>query len=123
MPPDLFIYRAAMLRVVDGDTVDLRVDLGFRTFRDDRFRLYGIDTPELNSSDPVERARAVAARDFLQASIAPAVGWTLFAKTHKDDRDKYGRWLVELLVMSPVGDIVNVNEGMITNGHAVRYIL
>jgi len=69
-PPDfLFWYKAKVVHVVDGDTLDLDTDLGFRIAFRQRYRLYGVDTPELNDPDPAVRERAVKAKEFVQARV------------------------------------------------------
>ena len=108
-------YKCTMLRVVDGDTVDVDIDLGFGVWmRKQRIRLYGIDTPESRTRDLEEKKYGLAAKDFL-------VKWTnaggLVLKTHKDGKGKFGRILGELWYGG-----VNINEKMIEEHHAVRYM-
>jgi len=80
-------------KVVDGDTLDLELDLGFNIRYLQRVRLVGIDTPEIASKDAGDRERAKAARDFVGAWIARQED-QIRAETTKDD--KYGRMLCEL---------------------------
>ena len=61
----MFIYNAKCLRVVDGDTVDATVDLGFDTWKKIRIRLVGINTPETRTRDLEEKAKGLAAKNFL----------------------------------------------------------
>ena len=80
----MYEYNCKMVRVVDGDTVDVDIDLGFGVWmRNQRIRMYGIDTPESRTSDPIEKIYGKAATAFL-------VKWTngggLKLKTHKDGR-------------------------------------
>jgi micrococcal nuclease len=106
-------YDASLVRVVDGDTVVLKIDLGFKVETEQSCRLYGIDTPELIGET---RAAGLAAKVFVEMSLAAATG-KLRVKTHKPIRDKYGRYLVELLY--PVGDTdINLNEQLVTFGYA-----
>ena len=107
-------YSIKMLRVVDGDTVDVDIDLGFGVWlRKQRIRLYGIDTPESRTSDDQEKIYGMLAKDFLTR-------WTnagdLRLKTHKDDRGKFGRILGEVFA-----DGVNLNLKMCKEGYAVQY--
>lgn len=111
----MYEYKCKMVKVVDGDTVDVDIDLGFGVWmRDQRIRLYGIDTPESRTSDDQEKVYGLAAKDFV-------VKWTnsgdLTLKTFKDDRGKFGRILGEIWY----GDEHNVNQLLIDNHHAVRY--
>lgn len=100
--------------MVDGDTVDVDIDLGFGVWlRKQRIRLYGIDTPESRTSDPIEKVYGNAAKDFL-------IKWTgageLRIKTHKDAKGKFGRILGELWTFD-----TNINQTLVDNHHAVRY--
>lgn len=87
-------YRATVERTVDGDTVDLTIDLGFETYRAIRVRLNGIDAPEMNSSDPEERARAKMVRDHINTIIP--TGSIVRVVTIKDRTEKYGRYLADI---------------------------
>jgi micrococcal nuclease len=113
----LYFYKAELARVVDGDTVDLTLDLGFRMRWTQRFRLLGIDTPELNSTDSLERVRAKEAAAFLGALLTAGEVRVL---TARDRRDKYGRWLVTIFVREPRGWL-NVNEALRDAGLARSY--
>lgn len=83
-------YQAIILRWVDGDTVDLKIDLGFHMTVTDRFRLAGIDTPERGKPGYFEAIERVN-------KIAP-VGSTVEVETFKPVQDKYGRYLAHLYV-------------------------
>lgn len=100
----MYQYRAKVNKVIDGDTVELVVDLGFSISIVQRVRLYGVDTPELHSKDPEERTRARAAVAYL-LSILPPFGEWLTVETIKDNTDKYGRLLAKLVLAD--GKIVN----------------
>ena len=111
----MFEYECKMVKVVDGDTVDVDIDLGFGVWlRKQRIRLYGIDTPESRTSDDVEKVYGLAAKDFL-------IKWTnagdLTLKTFKDGKRKFGRILGELWI----GRTHNINQILVDNHHAVRY--
>ena len=93
----MFTYAAKLIEVIDGDTVDLLIDLGFGVHVKERCRLYGIDAPEM----PTEAGKA--AKAYLESLIAAATG-ELFIATRKMTRkpkektDKYGRYLAVLYV-------------------------
>ena len=111
----MYEYKCKLVRVVDGDTVDIDIDLGFGVWlRKQRIRMYGIDTPESRTSDDVEKIYGLAAKEFL-------VKWTnsgdLSLKTFKDGKGKYGRILGELWY----GGEHNINQLLIDNHHAVKY--
>ena len=110
----MYEYRATIRRVVDGDTVDVTLDLGFNILYNSRIRLLGIDTPESRTRDLEEKARGLAAKDRVK-ELCP-VGSTVTIKTTKDGRGKFGRILGEIFV----GDI-NVNQQLVSEGHAVEY--
>jgi micrococcal nuclease len=120
----IYIYKAELIRVVDGDTVDLMIDLGFDTFRRERFRLYGVDAPEMDTTAGKE-AKAWL-RETLQTLEAIYVQ-TIQLST-KAKRDKYGRFLAVLyddlgdidanrLMRTPVSPM-SINARMIAEGHA-----
>ena len=111
----MFEYNCKMVRVVDGDTVDVDIDLGFGVWlRKQRIRLYGIDTPESRTSDDVEKVYGLAVKDFL-------IKWTnagdLTLKTFKDGKGKFGGILGELWF----GRTHNINQILVDNHHAVGY--
>jgi micrococcal nuclease len=88
----IYIYKAELIRVVDGDTVDLIIDLGFDTSRKERFRLYGIDAPEMNTAAGKE------AKKWLWDALQPleAIYIQTIQLETKAKRDKYGRFLAVL---------------------------
>ena len=109
----MYEYEATVRRWVDGDTVDVDIDLGFGLiYSNQRIRLYGIDAPEQRTRDLVEKERGLAATAYVNEQ-AP-VGSKVVIKTYKDD--KYGRILGEIFV----GD-TNLNTLLTVEGYAVRY--
>jgi micrococcal nuclease len=102
-------------RVIDGDTVDLDIDLGFGLTITQRVRLLHIDAAEVRTKDLEEKERGLAAKDWLEKELSREGDWII--NTTKDD--KYGRILGELYL---VGDPVTVNEKMINEGIAEVYI-
>ena len=107
-------YNAIVRRVVDGDTMDVTLDLGFDILYNNRIRLHGIDTPESRTRDLEEKKLGLAAKDRVK-ELCP-VGSTVTVKTTKDGRGKFGRILGEIFV----GD-VSVNKLLVEEGHAVEY--
>ena len=105
----MYHYKAKILRVVDGDTVDSDVDFGRFIHQIVRLRLLGIDAPEKRK--PTKEA-GDAATDYLRELIE---GKTVAIKTELDKDDKYGRLLAT--IYTDAGD--NVNELLVKNGHAV----
>ena len=115
----MYEYKCKLVRVVDGDTIDVDVDLGFGVWmQNQRIRMYGIDTPESRTSDDIEKVYGNAAKTFL-AKWTNAGNLTL--KTFKDGKGKYGRILGEIWYGDEVGSDHNINQLLIDNHHAVRY--
>jgi micrococcal nuclease len=109
---DLFFYKAKVLRVVDGDTVDLDIDLGMKCHIHERIRFANFDAPETYGvkKDSEEYQRGQAAKLELM-SILP-VGSEVFVKTFKDKTGKYGRYIAQIFK-----DGVNIGEYMVSLGH------
>tara|TARA_Y100000114_G_C11699520_1_gene297719 strand:- start:142 stop:495 length:354 start_codon:yes stop_codon:yes gene_type:complete len=112
----MFEYNAVLDRVVDGDTVDATIDLGFDTWKKTRIRFYGINTPESRTRDLEEKKRGLAAKDRL-IEILKANDNKFVLKSH--GVGKYGRCLGELFVES-LGE-TSVQETLINEGHGVAY--
>lgn len=114
----MYEYRVKVLRVVDGDTVDVDIDLGFGVWiHNERVRIMGIDTPESRTRDEVEKLFGLAAK----ARLSELLGETAILKTqvNKDGEDmkgKFGRILGDFVV----GDRM-VTDILIEEGHAVAY--
>ena len=101
--------------MVDGDTLDLDTDLGFRlTFRQ-RYRLYGVDTPEVNDANPAVRELAAKAKAFVQAAVG---GREVVLNSHMDRADKYGRWLAVVHYQDAAGVWIDLNQELIRLGLA-----
>ena len=108
----MYEYRARIERCVDGDTVDASIDLGFGVWVDERCRLIGIDTPERGKPGFDE------ATEYLRGLLNAAKQDGLVAcKTIKDNRGKFGRYLIEFFDQR--GN--SINEQMVKSGHAKRY--
>lgn len=114
----MYRYRAIVLRVIDGDTVDVDLDLGFDVWlRKQRVRLYGIDTPESRTRDLEEKKFGLLAKNFVLEHCP--IGSEIIVQTHKDDaRGKFGRILGELIVRDGT---LNLNKHMINEHIAVQY--
>jgi micrococcal nuclease len=115
----MYEYRAQVNRVVDGDTVDVDIELGFGiVLTDERVRIMGIDTPESRTRDKVEKVFGLASKERLKSLLGKTtVLKTQIAKDGEDMKGKFGRVL---------GDFVSEDGRMITDimieeGHAVKY--
>lgn len=109
----MYVYRATLIRVVDGDTVWLDVDLGFDVRRRDSFRLYGIDAPEMGTPE------GTAAKAWLLEELG-VPGSPLLVRTLRDKREKYGRYLA--LLFHDEHDDQAINHAMVAAGHATSYM-
>ena len=90
-------YKCTILRVVDGDTVDVDIDLGFGVWmRNERIRVLGIDTPETRTRDKVEKIYGNLAKEFVKSFLK--VGSTQTLQTEKDKTGKFGRILGKFIV-------------------------
>ena len=111
-------YVKKVTKVVDGDTIDVDIDLGFDISFSSRVRLAGIDTPESRTTDKMEKALGLEAKAYLKHEIDAAK--TVVIKTEKmDSSEKYGRILGWVFLD---GATVSLNEKMIQDGHAWGYM-
>ena len=116
----MYEYRCKVVHIVDGDTVDVDIDLGFGVWmKKQRIRLYGIDTPESRTRDLEEKKYGLAAKEFLTGMLDDEAG--IILKTYKDKEGKFGRILGELWRTTDYAD-QSINEYMIEKHHAVRYM-
>jgi micrococcal nuclease len=95
----IHIYQAKIVEVIDGDTFDLMIDLGFNTFAKERMRLYGIDAPEMRTQAGKDLAWALAMEYPLERSI---IVQSVEAPRSKQFRDKYGRFLAIIYDAWPI---------------------
>ena len=110
-------YNCTIRRVVDGDTVDVDIDLGFDTWiHNERVRLYGIDTPESRTRDLEEKQYGLAAKARLKELLEKGETLSLRTAIDKKARGKYGRILGTIYA-----DGVNLNDLLIKEGHAIEY--
>lgn len=120
----MYEYRVEIVKIVDGDTVDVDIDLGFGVWlKKERVRLFGIDTPESRTRDLVEKKHGLAAKDFLVNELTTAK--QIILATNKDAEGKFGRILGTFIGVHENeldGEMrVNINEKMVECHHAVAY--
>ena len=110
-----YIYGAKLLRVVDGDTADVMIDLGFDTWVKARLRFKGVDTWEKRTKDLKEKSKGIEASAFTQEYLEKNDGSFTIQSYGKG---KYGRVLAEIFIE---GEEKSLNELLIENGHAYVY--
>ena len=119
----MYEYNVKVVKVVDGDTVDVDIDLGFgMTYKKQRVRMLGIDTPESRTRDLVEKQFGKASKKHLKKLLEMSERISLISH----DKGKFGRILGELYGHynegHPVyGESFNINQQMIDDHHAVEY--
>jgi micrococcal nuclease len=112
--PTAFNYRVKkIVKIIDGDTFDCILDLGFDVLLEARVRMMGIDTPESRTSNKEEKVYGLLAKEWLKKHVDDSI----IISTHVDnEKGKFGRILGTVWK-----DGNNINEQMITEGHAVSY--
>jgi micrococcal nuclease len=111
-------YVREVKNVVDGDTIDVIIDLGFDILFSSRVRLAGIDTPESRTSDKAEKALGLEAKEYLKKQLKDAK--TVVIRTEKmDSSEKYGRILGWVYIN---GESESINNKMINDGYAWGYL-
>ena len=122
----MYEYRCKVMKVVDGDTVDVDIDLGFGiVLKNERVRVMGIDTPESRTRDKVEKQFGLAAKKRLKEMLDNKSGPILKTQINKKGEDmkgKFGRILGDFTVYhAPTDSWRMVTEIMVEEGHAVAY--
>jgi micrococcal nuclease len=115
---DPYIYRIKSVgRVVDGDTIDADIDLGFDISLTKRIRLAGVDTPESRTTDKAEKALGLDAKHWLKNRLEEAKDIIIRTQL-PDSTEKYGRIIGQLYIN---GEEVSLNNQMINEGYAREY--
>ena len=110
-----YVYRANLIRIVDGDTVNAFIDVGFNIHTKISLRLEGIDCPESRTTNLEEKEHGKRAKAFLMDLLPNRF------KITSHSVDKYGRGLATLWTLDADGNTINVNKEMIKSGNAIRY--
>jgi len=111
----MYEYKCEVVKIIDGDTVDVILDLGFSILHKARVRLYAIDTPESRTRNKDEKARGLMAKNFIVQHVNAAESCVI--QTHlKDSKGKFGRVLGTL-----VTDGLNINQTLVDKNLAVAY--
>ena len=111
----MFEYQCKIVKVIDGDTADVDIDLGFGVWmKKQRIRFYGLDTPESRTRDKEEKVYGLMAKEFVLSHLP--IGSTQVLRTKKDGVGKYGRILGEFVV-----DDTTLNQLLIDTHNGVAY--
>mgnify|MGYP003109825772 FL=1 len=111
----MYEYKCEVVKIIDGDTVDVILDLGFSILHKARVRLYAIDTPESRTRNKDEKVRGLLSKSFVVQNVNAAEQCVI--QTHlKDSKGKFGRVLGTL-----VTDGLDVNQALVDNHLAVSY--
>ena len=116
-----YIYRAKLVRVVDGDTVDALIDVGFDIWFKKRIRFKGVDTWESRTRILEEKALGLKAKARTKELLESVSSKSGYFRLKSYGTGKYGRVLGELFVMDKEGKQWNINKTLITEGHAYVY--
>ena len=116
----MFEYNFKLIKVVDGDTVDIDIDLGFGVWlKNQRIRLIGIDTPESRTRDDEEKKFGLLAKEEVIKYLANCKKF----KSYKDEKGKFGRILGDFEVYEhKTGSWMDLSRALITNHHGVKYM-
>ncbi len=120
----MYEYKAKVVKVIDGDTVDVDIDLGFGIWmKDERVRIMGIDTPESRTRDKVEKKFGLAAKEKLKSLLGKTtVLKTQVSKNGEDMKGKFGRILGDFDVYDASVDAWRpATQVLMDSGHAVDY--
>lgn len=116
-----YIYKAKLVRVVDGDTVDAMIDLGFDTWVKKRIRFYGLDTWECRTKDLEEKEKGLAAKARTKELLSEISEKKSFFRIRSYGTGKYGRVLAEVFICNEMGVQIDVCKTLIEEGHAYIY--
>ena len=111
-------YGARCQNVVDGDTIDVTADLGFRVAFEHRVGFHGLNAYEMNDSDAAKRSLTAKGKTYVAAKIG---GKDSIMNTFKDQAEKYGRWLAVVYYTGDDGAWHKLNDELLAAGLAVRY--
>ena len=116
-----YIYRGKLERVVDGDTIDALIDVGFDVWVKKRIRYKGIDTWESRTRNLEEKKLGLAAKARNKQLLEEVSSKSGYFRLKSYGVGKYGRVLADIFIMDANGVQINVNQALITEGHAYVY--
>jgi len=113
-------YNARVVRVIDGDTVVLKIDLGFKFEAELVCRVYGVNTPEIAG---ITRDAGLAAKAANENMLLREAGGVVFTRTYKSGKDKYGRYLADIFYVDAQGVTLKLSEQLIAGGFGKAYLV
>jgi micrococcal nuclease len=116
-----YIYRGKLERVVDGDTIDALIDVGFDIWVKKRIRYKGIDTWESRTRDLAEKKKGLEAKDRNKELLETVSSKSGYFRLKSYGVGKYGRVLGEIFIMDKDDNTICINDRLITEGHAYVY--
>ena len=116
-----YIYRGKLDRVVDGDTIDALIDVGFDIWFKKRIRFKGIDTWESRTRDLEEKKRGLEAKKRTQELLEEVSSKSGYFRLRSHGVGKYGRVLADIFIQDKEGKEICINQQLITEGHAYVY--
>ena len=118
---DKYVYRGKLERVVDGDTIDALIDVGFDIWIKKRIRYSGIDTWESRTRDLAEKAKGLEAKARNKELLEKVSSKSGYFRLKSHGVGKYGRVLGEIFIEDKDGKQYNINKTLISEGHAYKY--
>ena len=118
---DKHIYSAKLVRVVDGDTCDALIDLGFNVWVKNRIRFMGVDAWESRTRNLEEKKKGLAAKERVKDLLTNVSSKSGYFRLKSHGVGKYGRVLGQLFIMDKDGKQWDINETLLTEGHAYTY--
>ena len=116
-----YIYRGKLERVVDGDTIDALIDVGFDIWVKKRIRYRGIDTWESRTRNLEEKKKGLAAKERNKELLEKVSSKCGYFRLRSYGVGKYGRVLADIFIQDKEGKDICINESLITEGHAYVY--
>ena len=113
----MYEYKARLVRVIDGGTIDADIDMGFQVHIGQRIKLFGVNAPDSKSHDKVEREKGIASKNRLIELLPKEI----IVQTMLNKRGKVGRILGIVFIKEEHGELTNINDLIIKEGFAIRY--
>lgn len=113
----MYTYKAKLIKVIEGDTIDAQIDLGFGVYMQQRVKLFGITTPDSRSKDIKEKELGYASKQ----RITELLGKQFLVTTIMNKRGKVGRVLGIIKVISSDSTEININDTLVSEGFATKH--